>query len=108
MVPKSELTAAGVDLSAAMLNNLNDFDARRDEAGANADAIDAQESNAKKITDVLAANLKTFTADAAMAINSEAGVTKQFTNKAAGEYALISLAYDTYNTCLSVSLVTVP
>lgn len=107
LVPKSALTAAGVDM--ANISNLNDFDARSAQATTDAerDAIEAQRKNATKISEVLSANAKYFKGDAAAAINSATGVTKQFPNVNAGEYALIGLANDTYNTGLQVSPVTI-
>ena len=106
LVPKSELSSAGVDLTKLSDEQLNDFDARR-AAGGNASEIDAQEQNAARIMAILDAQGKVFKGDAAAAINSAGGVSKQFPNVAGGEYALIALANDTYNTKLTVGLVTV-
>lgn len=107
LVPKSALSGAGVDLTKLSDEQLNDFDARRAAAGGNASEIDAQEQNAAKVMEILDAQGKTFKGDAAAAINYADGVTKQFSNVAAGEYALIALANDAYNTKLTVGLVAV-
>lgn len=101
LVPASELTAAGVDASKLSDEELNDFDARQ-AAGASEAEIEAQRANAEKLLAILAAQGKTFQGGAAEAINSPEGVVKQFSGLAAGDYALIALASDTYNTRLTV------
>lgn len=101
LIPASELTAAGVDASKLSDEELNDFDARQ-AAGASAAEIEAQRANAEKLLAILAAQGKTFQGGAADAINSPEGVVKQFSGLAAGDYALIALASDTYNTRLTV------
>lgn len=106
LVPQSALTAAGVDMSKLGDEALNDFDARI-AAGADKAAVAADAANAEKVLDVLGEFGKTFQNDAAKAINGKGGVNKQFPNVEAGEYALIALAYDTYNTKLTVGLVSV-
>lgn len=107
LVPKSALSGAGVDFTKLSDEQLNDFDARRAEAGSSASEIDAQEQNAAKVMEILDAQGKTFKGDAATAINYGDGVSKQFSNVASGEYALIALASDSYNTKLTVGLVIV-
>lgn len=106
LVPQSALTAAGVDLSKLGDEALNDFDARI-AAGGDEAAITAEAANAEKVLGVLEEFGKTFQNDAAKAINSKGGVDKQFPNVEAGDYALIALAYDAYNTKLTVGLVSV-
>ncbi len=107
LVPQSALTAAGADLT--KLDNLNDFAARLAAATTNEqkDAINADKLNAEKIQTVLTANGKSLMNDAVKPVNTASGFSKQFENNAAGDYALIALASDTYNTKLTVSLVTV-
>lgn len=107
LVPKSALSAAGVDTSKLSDEQLNDFDARI-AAGGSATEIEAQRENAGKLAAILAAEGKTVKDDAAAPINSEGGLNKQFPNMAAGDYALIALANDTYNTKLTVGLVSIP
>lgn len=104
LVKTSELE--GVDLTKIGDNDLNNFEAQL-AAGGDEAALAAAKENADKIMAVLAANMKTFEGDAAYAVNNPGGVNKQFTNLEAGEYALISFVADSYNTKLSVSLVTI-
>lgn len=106
LVPQSALTAAGVDLSKLGDEALNDFDARI-AAGGDEAVITAEAANAEKVLGVLEEFGKVFQNDAAKAINSKGGVDKQFPNVEAGDYALIALAYDAYNTKLTVGLVSV-
>lgn len=106
LVPKSVLTEAGVDLSMLSDEQLNDF-AARIAAGGDEGEIIMQQQNADKVRAILAAQGKTFQGDAAAAINSEGGVSKEFTNVAAGDYALIALASDSYNTKLTVGQVSI-
>lgn len=105
LVPQSALTAAGVDLTKLSDNELNDFEARIAKGG-DKTAIEAQKANAEKVLGVLEESYKTFQGDAAKAIN-EGGIDKQFPNVAAGDYALIAVAYDSYNSKLTVGLVSV-
>ena len=106
LISKSALTEAGVDLSLLSDEQLNDFEARL-AAGGDETAIAEQQKNADKIQAILAAEGKTFQGDAAAAINAAGGIDKQFQNVAGGDYALIALAYDKYNTKLTVGLVSV-
>lgn len=105
LVKKADLEAAGADLTKLEANDLNDFAAQL-AAGGNQASIEAAQANAEKILSVLAANKKVFQGDAAYLVNTE-GVTKQFSDMEAGDYALISVAYDRYNTKLSVSLASI-
>lgn len=105
LVPQSALTAAGVDLTKLSDEELNDFEARIAKGG-DKTAIEAQKANAEKVLGVLEESYKTFQGDAAKAIN-EGGIDKQFPNVAAGDYALIAVAYDSYNSKLTVGLVSV-
>lgn len=104
LVKTSEL--AGADLTKIGDNDLNNFEAQL-AAGGDKAALTAAKENADKIMAVLAANMKTFEGDAAYAVNNPGGVTKQFSNLEAGEYALISFVADKFNTKLSVSVVTI-
>ncbi len=104
LVPQSALAAAGVDLKKLSDEELNDFDARID-AGGDKATIEAQKANAEKVLGVLAESVKVFQGDAAKAINAKGGVNKQFSNVEAGDYALIAVAYDAYNSKLTVGLV---
>ncbi len=104
LVPQSALAAAGVDLTKLSDEELNDFGARI-EAGGDKAAIEAQKANAEKVLGVLAESVKVFQGDAAKAINTQGGVDKQFSNVEAGDYALIAVAYDAYNSKLTVGLV---
>ncbi len=104
LVPQSALASAGVDLTKLSDEELNDFGARI-EAGGDKAAIEAQQANAEKVLGVLAESVKVFQGDAAKAINTQGGVNKQFSNVEAGDYALIAVAYDAYNSKLTVGLV---
>ncbi len=104
LVPQSALAAAGVDLTKLSDEELNDFGARI-EAGGDKATIEAQKANAEKVLGVLAESVKVFQGDAAKAINTQGGVDKQFSNVEAGDYALIAVAYDAYNSKLTVGLV---
>lgn len=106
LVPKAALTQAGVNLSLLADEELNDFDARL-AAGTPAADIEAQRKNAALVTGILAAEGKTVQGDMAGSINSAEGFSRQFPNVAAGDYALIALAYDSYNTKLTVAQITV-
>ncbi len=106
LVPQSALTAAGVDLTKLSDEELNDFDARI-EAGGDKATIEAQTVNAQRVLSVLAESFKTFQGDAAKAINKQGGVNKQFSNVEAGDYALIAEAYDSFNSKLTVGLVSI-
>lgn len=106
LVAKADLEAAGVDLSKIADNDLNNLAAQL-AAGGDKAALEAAAANVAKIAAVLAENGKSFEGDAAYAVNGAGGVNKQFSNLEAGEYALISVAYDTYNTKLTVSLASI-
>lgn len=106
LVAKADLEAAGVDLSKIADNDLNNLEAQL-AAGGDEAALEAAAANVAKIAAVLAENGKSFEGDAAYAVNGAGGVSKQFSNLEAGEYALISVAYDTYNTKLTVSLASI-
>ncbi|MCH5334543.1 MAG: hypothetical protein J1D86_01880 [Alistipes sp.] len=105
LVPMSELTAAGVDTSMLSDEMLNDFAARTTDN--NSTEIAAQKANAAKVESILAAKGKSLEGDAIETVNSGSGMSKRFANNAAGQYALIAKAYDTYNTKLTIAQVTV-
>ncbi len=106
LVPQSALTAAGVDLTKLSDEELNDFDARIEEGG-DETTIEAQRVNAQRVLSVLAESFKVFQGDAAKAINGQGGINKQFSNVDAGDYALIAVAHDTFNSKLTVGLVSI-
>lgn len=110
LVSWSELTAAGVNTSLLDEEVLNNFAARLEAGEITKAEADAQSANAALFTDkngLLAQYGKTFTGDKALYTVNYGGYSGVFENMAAGDYALISLAYDSYNTKLTVSKVTV-